>query len=277
MTAMLTGEAISQLFGYQASSRSLTEGAGYGIGLDTTSVEELAKKIRQALPLLGNNEEAVVRELGEIIRFRIIFSLLPSQCLFDAPDESKPIIKEHLREFGIEPNDDLVRAIKFFCDNFQAKRGSNPGKWGVTDVFIRTRHIYNEIFERQHGRCVVCGEPLIYGQNMHLDHILPFHLGDDPPDGSNWQFLCNECNIGKGVDPFYSLGRTGANWIAPNSENRLTTAIRFAVLTRDRACTKSGQKPSETKLVPVKLRPSGSWILDNCTTLSEKFARTDAQ
>jgi hypothetical protein len=109
--------------------------------------------------------------------------------LFGSPDEDKPIIRRHLNALKITFDEDLVRSIKFICENFRSQRLGISRKLGISDVYIKSPNIFKTIMSKQNGRCRVCGEILEYGQNLQLDHIIPWHLGDDPVDGSNWQFL----------------------------------------------------------------------------------------
>ena len=81
---------------------------------------------------------------------------------------------------------------------------------------------------REQGeRCCYCGIPLVYGENAALDHLWPFFLGDDPHDGSNWCLCCNDCNIGKGEYPFYSLTTACTNWIGPKADRHALALDAF--------------------------------------------------
>ena len=203
------------------------------------------------------------REIAEWGRFRALFMLLPEQLLFGpAPLEEKPLIREHLERLGINPPPDLVSAVKCLCINFRAKRSASR-KLGITDIYIGYQHIFQKLMREQGERCCYCGIPLVYGENAALDHLWPFFLGDDPHDGSNWCLCCNDCNLGKGEYPFYSLTTACTNWIGPKADGTLSLLTRFAVLARDRACAKCGTRPKDTQLTVVKRIPSGCWILDN--------------
>lgn len=54
-----------------------------------------------------------------------------------------------------------------------------------------------ELYKKQNGKCMVCGEPL--GNDLskiHIDHIIPWILvGDEIPN--NYQCLCETCNESK--------------------------------------------------------------------------------
>lgn len=104
---------------------------------------------------------------------------------------------------------------------------------------------------------------------MQLDHIVPWHLGDDPTDGSNWQFLCERCNRGKGIYPYYSLHFVVANWLRPGDSNDLKEGVRYAALVRDKMCVRTARTPRDTQLCVIKRVQSGCWILDNVETVCE--------
>jgi hypothetical protein len=263
---------LKSLFAYDPLTRGLKSDAHFGFGLGVKDLTEFNERLTLITKfLLSLNENDLIVELGEQIRFRSIFLLLPHKCLYEEPNEDKPIIREHLISLGVLPDEDLIRAIKFFCVNFRAQRTKSAKKMGISDVYIKSPHLFNSILLKQKGRCKICGEVLQYGHNMQLDHVLPWHLGDDPSDGSNWQFLCEVCNSGKGEFPYYSLTNYGFNSIRPTSENRLMPQVRVAALIRDGQCLRSSVKPTEAKLIVVKRIDSGCWVLDNTYTLSESL------
>lgn len=60
--------------------------------------------------------------------------------------------------------------------------------------------IKTELYNKQNGRCAVCGEEL--GNDGHVDHIIPWTLvGDELPD--NYQYLCSSCNESKSCHTDY--------------------------------------------------------------------------
>ncbi len=203
-----------------------------------------------------------------MLRYRAVFRLLPEACLYLEPPEAKPVIRQHLTNLGLEPHESLVSAIKFFCDQFRASRSGRKRKPGITDVYTRYPHLFRKISGEQNNRCAYCGIRIQYGGDMQLDHIIPWYLGDDPPDGRNWQFTCGPCNLGKSMWPYYSLSRCGSNWIGPDSEPALSLDVRFAVLARDGACVKTGLLPTQGELTVEKVVTSGCWVLDNAQAVA---------
>lgn len=70
------------------------------------------------------------------------------------------------------------------CDqNYHAKKRSNGGKL--------SKGLSIKLFRLQKGKCACCKQPL--GENFHLDHIMPVHLGGPNTDG-NIQLLRQQCN-----------------------------------------------------------------------------------
>ncbi len=96
-------------------------------------------------------------------------------------------------------------------------------------------------------------------------------MGDDPVDGSNWQFLCRDCNVGKSSDPYYSLNRSIWNCISKMEKDELTKTVRFAALVRDGECVYTHKKPKESQLKVIKKIDTGCWVLDNVISVSEEY------
>lgn len=53
-------------------------------------------------------------------------------------------------------------------------------------------------FRREHPLCEECLRRGVYTPSKVVDHIIPVALSDDFWDESNWQALCQACNIAKG-------------------------------------------------------------------------------
>jgi hypothetical protein len=166
---------------------------------------------------------------------------------------------------GIAADAELVSAIKLICENVRAKR-RGARKFSISDIRVRFPHVFRRIWDAQAGRCAYCGIVLRYGDDATLDHVVPFHLGDDPVNGSNWRFACPVCNRGKGALPYYSVGTASTNWMPPDRFGEgLSEEVRFAALARDGRCTACGRLPTEGELEPRLLVSTGCWILDNLT------------
>lgn len=263
-------DILFHLLAHNAETRGVDRQKLESGGLRSSSRAEDVSSLAALLlkRVAGRDEVSLCRELAELFSYRLMFLLLPEECLFGDPERDKPIIAAHLNALGVNPREDLVRAVKFLVDNFRAKTRREQTKTSISDVYVRYPKLYDAIIGRQGGRCAVCGKILVYGVNMQLDHVMPWHLGDDPSDGSNWQFLCDVCNRGKGMLPHYALSALQANWIRPTIAHSLNEDVRYAVLRRDGMCAITGHRPTETELTVVKRHLSGCWILDNLRVVS---------
>jgi len=263
-------DILLHLLAHNAETRGVDrqrlESGGLRSSLRAEDVSSLAALLLRQVA--GRDDASLSRELAELFSYRLMFLLLPEECLFGDPERDKPLIAAHLIALGVNPRNDLVRAVKFLVDNFRAKTRREQSKTSISDVYVKYPRIYDAINTRQGGRCAVCGTILVYGVNMQLDHVMPWHLGDDPSDGSNWQFLCDVCNRGKGMLPHYALSALQANWIRPSVTHSLKEDVRYAALKRDGQCSVSGRGPTETELRVVKRHPSGCWVLDNLRVVS---------
>ena len=121
------------------------------------------------------------------------------------------------RWLGIDISDKAVSLVKDRMRNeleslFKAEGGRFPRVNHVTRFagegnralrVSRRRRAYNcaenkqELFGRQQGRCVVCGEGYEY-RFFHVDHVVPRAKGGGDEIG-NLQLLCSHCNGVKGV------------------------------------------------------------------------------
>ena len=265
---------LSDILHYDSTTRQIdTQGLLNGSSPSASLSDTLEMLKDLTASVFHSQDHLLARELAEWARFRAIFCLLPETLLFgDPPLEKKPIIAAHLHSLGIEPDNQLISCIKCVCEHFQSKRGAIK-KLGITDVYVRFPHVFKRVLAEQNSRCCYCGESIAYGENATLDHIWPFHLGDDPTDGANWCFSCAACNTGKGEFPFYSITGACANWIAPDADGTLLLATRYAALARDRKCVLCGRTPKEAALDVRKRLQSGCWILDNSQTVCRDRCR----
>ncbi|MFC4452717.1 HNH endonuclease [Deinococcus sonorensis] len=55
-------------------------------------------------------------------------------------------------------------------------------------------HVKVEVYQRDGGRCVVCGSTV----NLHFDHVLPYAKGGSSDTAANVQLLCATHNLAKG-------------------------------------------------------------------------------
>jgi 5-methylcytosine-specific restriction endonuclease McrA len=264
-------ELFSWVFGYDSSRRSISPLVYHNVPPKIDTFKELAGFLEN-VPLadMGITERQLCREVIELLRQRLIATLLPEEAMFGDPTEVKPIIRDHISNYSLDGDGHLVSAIKFFADNFRNKARKNKRKSSIEDVRVYYPSTFAKILKSQSERCAVCGAPLIYGDNIELDHLIPWHLGDDPSDGGNWRFLCGECNLGKHQWLHYTaiFGRVAS--LYAEVTNALTKAVRYAALTRDLACAGCGAKPTEASLTVRRRTNSGCWVLDNVLSYCPK-------
>ncbi len=88
------------------------------------------------------------------------------------------------KEFNFELSDsDAQNVSKWFLANFRK---------GVSRKRIPDE-IKIELYKKQKGKCVACGEDLGDLSKIHVDHIIPWKLVGDELD-NNYQDLCEKCN-----------------------------------------------------------------------------------
>jgi hypothetical protein len=103
-----------------------------------------------------------------------------------------------------------------------------------------------------------------------LDHVVPFRLIGDVPDGSNWEILCGPCNTSKGNFVSSLQAAQAHNWIYSTDGGRFpvddpSPETRFLVLSQAGRCTVPGctVTPKKGQLFIRKVRESGLAIADN--------------
>lgn len=178
----------------------------------------------------------------------LVFGLLPRSAVirasYDVP--VKPLLKSHLENFGVAPCRDLLDVLKSVADQYyRTTPGLNrPRKFGIADLKAIDFRRYRELLSRQEGRCVYCGLMFNGNEEETLDHVIPWRLVGDVGDGTNWQIICRECNVGK--SSFLSSLQTieSLNWIYDMSLEGVSFDVslrtRFALLVQQPRCSESG-------------------------------------
>lgn len=204
-----------------------------------------------------------------------LFSAMPASLIGSEYSTApiKPAIVEHLGNRGIrQPDAGLVACLKSVIEQYQRTRPRSAvwrtRKKGMADLRSNTK-LYQEIRARQGERCAVCGVPLASGSvDEHLDHVVPFRLIGDAPDGSNWQILCTSCNLGKAEFLVPALRPTWHNWcyqegsMAPVLE-AISDEVRFAALWEAEVCCVCGRSPRVCELVLTKKVETGPAVRTN--------------
>ncbi|PTX91848.1 hypothetical protein DB346_23065 [Verrucomicrobia bacterium LW23] len=256
---------LASLISFDSSNRCFARSENATSETEVKLVDLLDSKFLDSLKL---SQSAIHNEIFEVLRMRILSILIPEEALQSESEFIKPAIRRHLKNYGLEAREDVVSALKHYADNFRDKALKNRRKYTISDVRVRYRSKFEEILGKQCGRCATCGTELHYGSNMQLDHIFPWHFGDDPSSGTNWQFLCEMCNRGKGEWPNYVANYSKIAWLHTGTSFSLSESLRYAVLIRDKKCCVTARRPMETELIVRKKVESGNFLLDNLETVS---------
>jgi 5-methylcytosine-specific restriction endonuclease McrA len=223
-----------------------------------------------------NGGDPAPPQFSELDRLRItplVFGLMPEAALLLARlgERVKPAIAAHLENLGIDPEETLLHILKQIATQWARSsrveaRYQPRRKRSIGDLRAAGRP-YARMLEEQGFRCAVCGIRLQDVELEHLDHILPWRLVGDPSDGSNWQVLCDRCNIGKSA--FVSTLQIPAawNWIYSQRDLRQTEDFhlntRYVVLAQQARCEVCEQGPTEDSLGVEKRFDSGLAVADN--------------
>lgn len=230
---------------------------------------------------------ATHKELAEWERLKVVplvFGLQPADALMrkSPHQEVKPSIRSHLSALGLEPDEELVEILKRIADQYLKMRLNRGRKWGVSDIKAANLSLFSAIARRQGNRCAVCGIPFGDKERETLDHVLPWGLAGDPIDGSNWQLLCERCNVGKGSFLATLQSQEAFNWVYTCRLSDLSAANnrerRYVVLACAGRCSEAGcgATPRTARLRLVKTLESGLAVADNLQVVCELHVKTRA-
>jgi 5-methylcytosine-specific restriction endonuclease McrA len=219
---------------------------------------------------------------GLVLASQQIFSLLPREK-YSNGRERRALVERRIAEV-LEGNytdsefNHLCNLIEVVFRNWTSDTG---GKYGKKIIWDKFPMIYNKILRVQGHRCVYCGYLFEeYDPVMELDHIIPWKIALEGKNGSNWQFLCKDCNNAK-RDLFTILQYRGReDWVyklkgwKPEIEKRENKVrFRLFVLIRDGGCRNCGKGPREAELCSVN-QTVGLSIPSNMVCLCRECADT---
>ena len=218
------------------------------------------------------------RQLSEHEKLKVIpvvFSLIPPALLKADPSRPfKPQIVDHLEQLRQPYDDLLVEIIRRVANQWNA---SSPSvglrrKKGIEHIRA-DRRFYSKIMERQAGRCRICGTVFRSGIPQELDHVIPYRLIGDIPNGDNYQILCISCNQGKGDALSIYLMKETYGWVYAERKGDDTDGIslksRYSTLIRDKStCSVTGLTSKESTLSVCKITDSSLPITPNLRTIS---------
>ena len=94
-------------------------------------------------------------------------------------------------------NDGIRNVFKFkmvaIDDEFDYKNELRTDKKPVQHRMIIPAKVKQEVWKRDHGRCIDCGAI----EELHFDHIIPYSKGGTSIMAENIQLLCARCNLEK--------------------------------------------------------------------------------
>jgi len=203
---------------------------------------------------------------------RSLFLLIPRSVLSldgHRPFYIKPVIREHLQSVGVPANELLVEILKRVSEQLRLTNppGSGYQARKVTIASLRARNPRKYLFlrDRQGNRCAVCGISL--GETLEeLDHVIPFQIIGDPPDGSNWQILCGGCNSSKSAFLSAYQHPESHNWVYGRVLEVLekpTSATLYTVRAIRKHCSICGRGPEQTHLQVFPRASGGLWVADH--------------
>jgi 5-methylcytosine-specific restriction endonuclease McrA len=220
-----------------------------------------------------------ISEIEKLQMVPLVFGLMPGDAFerLATGQPIKPSIQRQLKHLATDA--ELVEIVHRLCVQYYASRKNSGGrrstpKYGVGDVRA-IPSAWRQLTTAQNHRCALCGI-LLKSVNVTLDHIVPFRLIGDVPDGSNWALLCQDCNSAKGnfVSALQSVH--SQNWIYSAPQIPTTTPhveSRYVALVLNRECEAPGchatATTSELRVVP---RGLGLPIVDNLTVLCDVHA-----
>jgi hypothetical protein len=152
---------------------------------DRDAIEDL-KVLFCAHGALGFRKPTSHRTLSEWERLRLVplvFGLMPRRAFERGNSDIpiKPSIAQHLDALGIAADPMLVDVIKSVCDQFYGTR-TTQRKFSIGDIRA-IRYRYARLMDGQNSRCALCGAPFEGDCLPTLDHVIPFRLVGDVPDG----------------------------------------------------------------------------------------------
>lgn len=173
----------------------------------------LFKRVFKYYGILGSRHSSSItpekkisqKDLYEVLPYTFTLCPRSSLCFFDKNKRNnKNLIGKHLLEnFELEDSELTDILFKICKQYFRSSKVFNPrdykkfesSKYSVSR--LRSESRYNEILDQQNGRCAISGTELNTSR-VELDHVIPWRIGGDPSDGSNWQLLSKNCNLVKG-------------------------------------------------------------------------------
>jgi hypothetical protein len=255
-----------------------------GVQKSSTSLPALLAAVVQWGTKLHRPLEEIVAVVEPCLRQSILMSLLPAE-VFDSgyAGSIDAAIDRHLHNIEVTLTDTQKRTVRDLCINARKLRGmtkEEARRQVMSFPLLRGRpKLYKAISERQRGRCIWCGVDLaLTTVQTTLEHVTPYHLGDDPVNGTNWALACASCNTGK-ADTLAWAAQSSAHDFFTRTDfvtaNRIPLPQRWTVLMRTRQCVFCGKQPIATELWIYRRIATGIAIPAHCSATCVDCARTE--
>jgi hypothetical protein len=203
-------------------------------------------------------------------------SLLPARAFDSRYTGSFDVaIREHLTVLGIPDTPILVSSLRQLCININRLRGATTERARRLSASIADLRadpvMHVAILARQGRRCFWCGISLdLSAVRQSLDHIVPKHIGDDPPDGSNWAITCTACNRGKDNIFVWAASAAAFDYVDRNDfgdPQEIGLKQRWCTLARHRQCGFCRATPAQQELWVFRRVKTGLAIPANCSVV----------
>lgn len=246
-----------------------------GVNGHSPSLLSLLTAVRDWGVVLGRELEEIAASIEPLLRQSILMSLLPAKAFDEAYSGSiDAAVDEHLANLGVQVSATGRARIRNMCINMQKLRGMSSrearSRTYTLALVKGAGSLYSDIRRRQRGRCLWCGvrldEPYV---RETLEHVVPKHLGDDMPDGSNWGIACASCNAGKGDVLAWPASGWAHDYVARNdvtSGREIMLSHRWSVLRRSPRCDYCRAGPLDKELSIYRRIATGLAVPANCST-----------
>ena len=250
-----------------------------GVHSRSPSLPNLLTAITHWGRLFGRDLDEIVSSVEPALRQSILMSLIPCR-VFDRSYTGTydAAIEEHLAALGVSVSAERRETLRNLCINLKRVEGltsteARRKSQGIADIKAN-QPLYRRLSARQSDRCLWCGVVLLSGTVCEtLDHVVPKHLGDDLPDGSNWALACASCNEGKGNTFAWSATSGAHDFVERNDVSNpryVSLSHRWVALRRSPQCSLCGVPPTKAELWVFRRVPTGLAIPTNCAVTCQR-------
>lgn len=246
-----------------------------GLHRTSSSFAELAAAVIDWSRRIGRPLDSLSAGIEPAFRQSVLFSLIPQKALDRSYEGSyDAAIDEHVRNLGMTLSEESKSALRNLIINVVRLRGMSADVARFQTAKLRDLRanpgLYQRVLDRQGGRCVWCGIDLNEASvKQSLEHMLPKHLGDDPPEAHNWAVACSSCNSGKRDAVAWATSPWAYDYFERTDFEVLggiSLQHRWTVLCRDRRCFWCELRSDQTELFNFKRIETGLPVPSNCGT-----------